>query len=70
MSSGLYIPPSACEHPRDELRCDLRSHGDTVRVFAQCLTCQAWWNEDNLPGGIIDKLTELLEVGHIRRGVL
>lgn len=68
--SFLLIPASACEHPRDKLRCDVRKNGETVRILAQCLRCASTWNEHDLPDDVADKLLELAEMGCYREGRL
>ncbi|MEU0883665.1 hypothetical protein ABZ345_34110 [Lentzea sp. NPDC005914] len=68
--ADLLIPASACEHPRDKLRCDVRNDGVTVRILAQCLRCASTWNERDLPEDVADKLLELAEMGCYREGRL
>jgi hypothetical protein len=60
--SQLWIPASACPHPRDALRGEM----DAPKLSILCHQCGAAWNQDTVPGSVIDTLQELLDEGRFK----
>ena len=58
----LWVPATACSHPADALFGEL----DAPRLAIMCKRCRSAWDETNVPGDVVDTLTELLESGAFR----
>ncbi len=56
----LWLPASACPHPGDALFGEL---DPLTKLAVMCRQCGSAWDESNVPGDVIDTLTELLEQG-------
>jgi hypothetical protein len=55
----LWLPASACPHPGNALIGEL----DAPKLAILCQQCGSAWNQDTVPGNVIDTLHELLEQG-------
>lgn len=58
----LWLPASACPHPAEALAGEL----NPPRLSILCGRCGTAWDENTVPGGVIDTLRELLEQGRFK----
>jgi hypothetical protein len=56
---GRSLPTSACSHPAEALAGEL----DPPKLSILCRRCRSAWNQDTVPGDVIDALRELLDQG-------
>lgn len=55
----LWVPTSACMHPATSLVGEF----DPPELAVMCRDCGRAWDQDNVPGEVIDRLNEILESG-------
>jgi hypothetical protein len=61
-TNHLWLPTSACPHPADALIGELNA----PRLSILCRRCGTAWDQDTVPGRVIDILTELLDTGRFK----
>lgn len=60
--SQLWLPGAVCPHPKEALCGEI----DVPKLAILCQQCGSAWDQDTVPGCVIDTLHELLDQGRFK----